>query len=392
MIESLLLFSTGLIGLLSIIQIFMRSKANFNSNIYLIIIFGIIIMRFLVIGFFSLFDVNKLNEILDRYNNFLIAVIPLTFLYFKNLVLSKGKFVVDGLIHFVVPFLFIVTDFLDDKGFVEIRYKNIIFLCFFLIYIIFYLILDFMILQKRIWSKKSAIRFINDQNQLISKWTHYLFILLLLMAIRLMISIFLEVTSNHYDYGKSNLWIAALIWLSVFLRLLIFPEILSGYLYFSVKKNEVTSAYASKVIWKKDIEDEIINIQDLKLQNKIQDLIPGYMILLDNLKHNSTLFKDPKISLGDLAYKINIPKSHLTFLFKYYAHISFSEFKKLIRVEQALQLIESGYLKQTTFNSLAKDVGFISYNTFFTSFKEIVGITPQEFYTSYQIHQRSTSK
>lgn len=370
----------------------MRSKANFNSNIYLIIIFGIIIMRFLVIGFFSLFDVNKLNEILDRYNNFLIAVIPLTFLYFKNLVLSKGKFVVDGLIHFVVPFLFIVTDFLDDKGFVEIRYKNIIFLCFFLIYIIFYLILDFMILQKRIWSKKSAIRFINDQNQLISKWTHYLFILLLLMAIRLMVSIFLEVTSNHYDYGKSNLWIAALIWLSVFLRLLIFPEILSGYLYFSVKKNGVTSAYASKVIWKKDIEDEIINIQDLKLQNKIQDLIPGYMILLDNLKHNSTLFKDPKISLGDLAYKINIPKSHLTFLFKYYAHISFSEFKKLIRVEQALQLIESGYLKQTTFNSLAKDVGFISYNTFFTSFKEIVGITPQEFYTSYQIHQRSTSK
>jgi AraC-like DNA-binding protein len=76
---------------------------------------------------------------------------------------------------------------------------------------------------------------------------------------------------------------------------------------------------------------------------------------------------------------LNIPKSHLSYLFKYHSKISFSDYKKIARIEYALHLIQSDYLKTNTFDSLAKEVGFSSYNPFFTSFKDIIGKPPQEY-------------
>jgi hypothetical protein len=74
MLENLLVFSTGLIGLLTIIQILIRFKSNYISNIYLILIFSTIVVRFLVIGFFSLFDAVYLQNILANCNNVLIII------------------------------------------------------------------------------------------------------------------------------------------------------------------------------------------------------------------------------------------------------------------------------------------------------------------------------
>jgi methylphosphotriester-DNA--protein-cysteine methyltransferase len=51
----------------------------------------------------------------------------------------------------------------------------------------------------------------------------------------------------------------------------------------------------------------------------------------------------------------------------------------MIKIHDALQLIETGYLKLNTLEGLAIKVGFASYNPFFTSFKEITGTTPQAY-------------
>lgn len=384
MLENLFVFSTGLIGLLAIAQIFIRFKSNYIANVYLILILSIIVVRFLVIGFLSLFNPLYLNIILNNYNNVLIIVVPLTFLYFNNLVTNRKKIITSDAYHMVIPLAFIIIDFLDDHQLLAIPFKNRIFLSFFLIYIVFYIVYNYEILRRGVWSKSSPISFINKQNKIIKKWTIFLFSLLFLMGLRLMISLFLEVTNNHYEYGRSFIWISCSIWLFIFLRILIFPEVLKGYLYHKVDISSSEKVITISTMWKRDEGFVITNVQDLKLQKKIINLLEGYKDTLDDVKKHSKLFRDAKISLGDLAYKLDIPKSHLTFLFKYYSEISFSDFKKAVRIEDALGLIDEGYLSHNTFDSLARLVGFASYNPFYTSFREIVGVTPQDYYNNYE--------
>ena len=50
-----------------------------------------------------------------------------------------------------------------------------------------------------------------------------------------------------------------------------------------------------------------------------------------------------------------------------------------MRVHDATKLIENGYLKNNTVESLSAEVGFITYNTFHVAFKSIQGMTTQEY-------------
>ncbi len=162
-----------------------------------------------------------------------------------------------------------------------------------------------------------------------------------------------------------------------------FPEVLYGYAYLLKKiEEEKKSEVVINSFWKNEVRFKITNVQDLQLQQKINRLVLHYMTSIDELSATSNAFRDPKFSIGDLANKLNIPKSHVTYLFKYHSEISFSDFKKVVRIKDGLKLIELNYLKSNTFDSLAKEIGFASYNTFFTSFKDIAGITPHEYYHS----------
>ena len=64
-------------------------------------------------------------------------------------------------------------------------------------------------------------------------------------------------------------------------------------------------------------------------KKKIINLLEGYKDTLEEVKKHSKLFRDSKNSLGDLAYKLDIPKKVIlkSFSFKYYSEISFSILK-----------------------------------------------------------------
>jgi len=124
---------------------------------------------------------------------------------------------------------------------------------------------------------------------------------------------------------------------------------------------------------------EVINIQDVVLKENIETNIQNYIIDIENLALNTNLFLNDKFKINDLINKLNLPKSHVTYLFKYHATISFSDFKKIIRIQKSLTLIEEGFLKNNTLEALAAYTGFSSYSPFFKSFKSITGVSPQEY-------------
>jgi AraC-like DNA-binding protein len=88
------------------------------------------------------------------------------------------------------------------------------------------------------------------------------------------------------------------------------------------------------------------------------------------------------MTINELALKTKIPISHLSFIFKYHSDISFSSYRKMARILDAVSLIEEGFLKTNTLDALSEKVGFNTYNSFYIGFKEITSKTPQNYVNS----------
>ncbi len=380
MIENLIVLFSGLVGFLTIFLILLRYKSNRITNVYLIIIFLIVAVRMLSIGIFNIQNSSFIEELLHDYNNLLIIIVPCSYLYFENLIKNCKTIYLKNLIHLIIPIVFNIIDYLSDLHYFTIQNINHYYYYFFTLYTIFYYILIYRILNKNVWNRKGEIEVVIKQNQLIRKWSIYLFAFLIIVGARVILILFWEINNDNYAYATSYQWIPGIFWLILYFKIIISPEILYGYSYLNAKINEHKKKNnATIAFWANSPISEINNIQDNQLNDKIKTVILQYMREVDQFSFNGQAYRDAKFSLSDLANKLNIPKSHLSFLFKYHSKISFPEYKKIVRIYDGLELINSGYLNTNTYDSLAKEIGFSSYNTFFVSFKDVTGVTPQEF-------------
>jgi AraC-like DNA-binding protein len=166
--------------------------------------------------------------------------------------------------------------------------------------------------------------------------------------------------------------------LTVFIKILITPEILYGWNFFTqtVIEDKIANLLTSE-IWNIDLKPNVTILQDKIVMKKIESSIKEYIIKIDLISADFDMFKNPEFSLSDISEKLVIPVSHLNYIFKYHCSLSFSNFKKLIRIQYSLKLIESNYLKTNTLDTLAKEAGFASYNPFYTSFKDVTGKSPK---------------
>lgn len=380
MIANLIVSFCGLIGFLIIFLILMRYKSNRITNIYLVIIFSIISTRMLLIGTFNMGNNDFITTLLEKYNNLLVIVIPCSYLYFLNLIHDRKRIELGNLKHFIIPFLFNVIDYVLDNNYFNIVKVDFTYAIFFAVFTIVYFIFDYKLLNKHIWNRKGEIGLVVKQNQLIKTWSIFLFSMFVINAFRIIIVLFWEINNNNYAFGSSFLWISAIFWLILYFRIIISPEILYGYTYLKNTINENKKAANPTIsFWITKSSHEITNIQDKQLNEKIKDYVLDYMKDIDQFSFHNTYFREIGFSISDLSNKLNIPKSHLNFLFKYHSKISFSEYKKIVRIHDSLTLISAGYLAANTFDSLAKEVGFKSYNTFFVSFKDVTGVTPHDY-------------
>ncbi len=303
---------------------------------------------------------------------------PSLFLYFKDII-YENKFELKNLFHFIVPIVvgatFIVTNFVDSEN------SDLLKKIFFFISVSFYFsyaIIGFVMLNKNIWRRNTDIKIIQKQNMLIKKWSVFLYVSFLsLLLIRITTSL---LSSNTGTFNNHYLWISALVWMGLFITIFLTPEILYGYNFLNKTIEEGAKKMVLSSVW--ETAAAVIPIsseKDKKLEEKMKSLLMKYLHQIEELSFHTHAFRNPDLSLDDIAGALNIPISHIHFVFKYHCNESFTDFKKIVRIHDATMLLESGYLTEHKIESLSATVGFSSYNTFYLAFKNITGVTTQEY-------------
>lgn len=380
LLVDLLYIVTCFLGLLIILLVTMQYKFNRVLNAYLLIVFLLLSIKYLYYGLTDLKIIVFLDNDPKSYLPLFSIGVPSLYLYFKNLVNDTKKFKKKELKHFIFPIVFGIYSILKDEIYVLPVFSH---LCYFIftIYISLYIFTSFQFLKKNIWHRKTGLYNVNQQNNILSKWTVLIFLFNCLISLRLIISLGIDEMNQSYSFEENYQWISAILINFIYIKILLSPEILYGYnaIYKKIKIHR-DSNFILHEFWLLKQKKTINNNQDIILNEKISGYITSYLQNIETLVFHNEILRNHLISFTDIANKLKIPKSHLTFVFKYHSKVSFSEFKKIIRIYDALNLIEENYLKSNTLESLAAKVGFSSYNPFFLAFKDITGTTPQIYY------------
>lgn len=380
MLEKTIYIITAFLGFITLLLIGFRQKTNKHSNIFLIVFLFLSSMRF--IGY-ALIDVvpfvtthQKLIEL-----SFTLPCWPLLYLYFKKLVYNSTVFNRMDLLHLAAPSFIFMLYCLKHYSIIEsfVLGEKIGFIVA-IVLNVSYCLACYKLLKTKVWKRNSDILVVNQQNTIIKQWTKFLYAILVLILIRFFINLAINKGENWYANQNHFLWIGALIWIGLYAKILYSPEFLYGY---DLIKSKIKEYQKQKIIfdniWTISSPKQVVNLQDLVLKEKMDSQIVNYIVSIEHSAIYSTLFLSENFRIVDLANKLNIPKSHIQYLFKYHASISFTDFKKIIRIQKSIELIEEGYLDTNTMESLAHITGFNSYSSFFKSFKSIIGVSPQEY-------------
>lgn len=233
-------------------------------------------------------------------------------------------------------------------------------------------------LYKHVWHRKTQIKIIQKQNDQIKNWCLFLyFSFVFIFIIRLVNGI---LSNRIGNLGNNNLWMPALVWIVIFVKIILSQEILFGYDILNKTINVATEKMVLNSIWK--IEGTSLPItsnKDKKLEEKMKSLLMVYLHQIEELSFHTNTFRNPDLSIEDIATALKIPNSHINYIIKFHCKESFSDYKKIVRINDATKLLQNGYLINHTVESLAIKVGFSSYNTFIIAFKTITGVTVQEY-------------
>ena len=381
MLLNLLCLMTGIVGLITTLIAVFRHKANPILNKYLMVFLTVISARFLIRGF-STFLKNIPMEIFTfLYAFFVLLMIACTYLYFRDLVFSR-KWRAKDSIHLLLPLIVAVLFIFNFKNQYEydktirIVYASLLLLCY-----VIYNFFSYHLLRNTIWSKKSDVPFLAKQAAAIKNWTLYLYFAIVVLGLMVILAFIAHDFNYNSMANKYQISFASLFWLVFFIKLLATPELLYGYDFMKIKIEAYKKAeVVLNAIWIMDTTTEITNQKDLKIADSVITNLNSYIHQIESLSFHTPTFRNPALTLENFAKKLNLPIVHLMYVFKYHCALTFVEYKKIVRIHDAIKLLETDFMKSSTMESLAMEVGFSSYKTFYSSFKSITGTSPQEYY------------
>jgi AraC-like DNA-binding protein len=376
--EHFTLFIVGLIGLVTLSLILFSIKSNKLVNLYLVLLITLASVRMLVRSSYLLGLQEQFSDFTGAYKSLLLYSLPFFYLYFKSIISDSKQFNRKDLNHLIFPLVLFVFNFIflnhDYLSSVFIRFTNLLVCSFFAT---FYFVKSYQILKNNLWNKQQIIHI--EHYKLIRNWTVFLITICGILMLRLIVSLAFESFTSTQLTGKTLTILQVILWLIIFMKILISPEILFGMPQLSVKESNTISKSKAEISYWYIGEIDIANQQDRKLKEKVDSKILELIEEIEFLAKEKNFFRNQKITIMDMANELNIPVSHLVYMFKYHCKLTFTEYKTEIKIEDAKQLIEGGFLTINTLESLATEVGFSSYNPFFTAFKKLVGKSPNEY-------------
>ena len=368
----------AILGVIIALRFLLSYKSNPYSNWYIIIIFSLASLRVLHKGVFEIYNPTLYQNSIEWLNPFFMVIIPSFYLYFKT-ILNNKQYQYQELFHFTYPLLIILLFFLN-KNYLLFSEDFLGFMKFerTLLFILIYLILSYNLLNNELWKKKELQIALGNRYKLLKNWTQFFFTIFLLLMITLIYSLYIENNTNEKLTGYFIIPVNLAIWIIIFIKILKHPEIMYGF--GSLEKRIANYSYSETIdpiIWKLSA-DTIKNSQEQKLSKVLKIKIKEYIEEIEMFAEHSKPFRDVTFKIDNLGNALNIPRSHLAYLFKHHCNISFVSYCKYCKIKDAQTLIKEKYLKKNTLDSLSKKVGFISYNTFFISFKKQCGISPNK--------------
>ena len=379
MLSNAILLIASILGFLSTVLILMKNTQGSSLiNKYLIIITSNVAIRFLFHWISESYPEMHIGKLIAIIDVSFVMLIPCYYLYFQNIIYER-KFEVFNLFHFIAPSL--LGGLFISKSFAPSDMTDLylkLFLILGILFYIFYAIMGFKLLYKHVWRRKTQIKIIQKQNVQINNWSLFLyFSFVLILIVRLVNGIISHKIGN---LSNNLLWMPALVWIAIFVKIILSPEILFGYDILNKTINSSTKKLVLNSIW--NIEGTSVPItsnKDKKLEEKMKSLLIVYLHQIEELSFHTTTFRNPDLSIDDIAAALKIPNSHIHYIIKFHCNESFSDYKKIVRINDATKLLENGYLINHTVESLASKVGFSSYNTFIIAFKTITGLTVLEY-------------
>lgn len=352
---------------ITLVMIF-RLVTNKSLNFYLSLISLLLSAYIGLYGFKNLFFMYDLSFL--NFNTFNLFLVPAVKLFFKKLVSEFKQPTIYDLVYFIFPFclLILLYDILriDNNYFFQFL--------FFFTYNFFYMLF--------IIKDVSKINRNRNYSKVIIKLSSFIFVITICIQLHFLLTICFRSAVNFdrlkFIFDLTFLFLCVIAYLIVLLT----PELLYGrnFRNFNVTKIKVEDYDVEfPSVWKLNINIKIEAHKDIVLQKRIDDSVSEYIGIIDNAVLTNLLFRKKNYSMHDLSIDLGLPKYYIEFLFKYHCDLNFDSYKRLVRVYDAILLINSGYLKHNTLNSLSDFVGFSSYNPFFLSFKQIMGVTPYEF-------------
>lgn len=202
----------------------------------------------------------------------------------------------------------------------------------------------------------------------------------------LALSFFLYFIFNYFNYKiyrnpntpidyDEILNYASIIWSIVLFYIIRKPTII----YNEIKHLHLEQANVKKfVVWKNKINLSLEEEEALYYKGK-KEFYKKLLQKLFDLESNPNFLRKNIHNIHSFSEELHLPKNQIKFLFKHFCELSKNDYFNLLRIKYALHLIDQGYLKDKTIESLAKACHFNSRTAFFMNFKKFIGVSVKEY-------------
>lgn len=381
MIAEYLLLFTGGIGLLTTYILISNNHSNKMVNYYLIIICLYLSCFALLKSTYTLGIQNVFNQTSFGFKRLSLFLFPSLYLFFQHISNESKKSQLIDFYHFIIPIVFyIVIQFLDFSGFLTYSLISFFYIFYFL-FTSFYLLLSTRLFISSFKINSIKKLFVNDGKPQ-KNWILFLLFIFSIICFRIFIIVCMDLYNGSHSGFEKGFWLWAILIIGIFIKLLISPELLFGSttlknkIEFVAKQNDTILVLKN---WKFEKIITFNNKQDEFLAIKVNEGLMTKIIAIEEVALEKKIFRNSTFDIQSLALEINVPKSHLTYLFKYHSNLFFPDFKRMLQINDAKNLIDNGFLSSNTLESLSVKVGFSSYNPFFKAFKKYTGFSPQNY-------------